>query len=587
MLSRQSLLALSIILSMLVHGAFFAVAPRVAISGIRAVPQNPMERFRVKFREQMPLPREKQAPSSALVTGPGKIEDLLKRGNDRITPAESTLGKALDIPQLSDRVASEVLEREHALTPDAAVMPEIDSKIIEISENAARQDIEIPRRLVSPSPERILQENEFPTLRGPSDAGSEPIKVGSLPTTSTLGQTTQPPGTGLTGPEGNPAPPYEENVLLPEPIVPDEPILPEIQQIARAPVVEQVRKENPYQFMDDLVDIKIDTYVPAGEKDGFFRLQIVPKKGEALPVLPKDVTFVIDASSSILQRKLDATTKGAKAMVALLKPEDRFNIVIFRSSPTFFQPAPVPGTPENKSEALRFLTGLESGGETDVYSALLPVIQSPPRKGVPGVVIVMSDGRPTVGLRDARTLINQLTEENTLGNTVYAYGAGNTVNGYLLDLLAYRNKGEARVLASLDKMASDLPDFFSRLNDPILSELHADYGQITDKDSIVPKAIPDFFEGRAVTVYGRFNPAKDHEFFMRLVGAAESKKKEIIFKADLRKGGNGNDKIARSWAFERIYYLIGEICRVGDKPELVSELHQLSQKYEIRTSYSD
>jgi len=587
MLSRESLLALSIVLSMLVHGAFFAIAPRVSVSGIHVVQEKPREPFRVQLRQEAALPPKEEPRANTLVTGPGKIEDLLKRENEPLTPGESRLGKALEIPQLSNRVASEVLEREHALAPDEAVMSKVDAKIIEVSQDDARQGIEIARRLVSPSPERILGENEFPALRGTSDGGDEPIRLGSLTARNTLGETAQPPSSGLVGPDGTPAPPYEENPLSREPTMPDEPVLPELQEIARAPVVEQVRKENPYQFMDNLISIKLDTYAPAGEKEGFFRLQIVPKEGEEVSVLPKDVTFIIDASSSILQRKLDATTKATKSMVALLKPEDRFNIVIFRDSPTMFQPSPVPGTPENKTAALQFLSGLQSGGETNVYDALRPVVQSPPRSGVPGIVVVMTDGRPTVGVRDARTLINQLTEENTAGNTIFAFGAGNTVNGYLLDLLAYRNKGEAQVQPSFDNMATDLLSFFARLNDPILSELQANYGQISEADSIVPKAIPDFYKGRAVTVYGRFNPEKDHELFMRLVGVAASKKKEIIFKADLRKGGAGDEKIARNWAFQRIYYLIGEICRLGDKPELVNELDQLTRKYNIRTSYSN
>jgi hypothetical protein len=74
---------------------------------------------------------------------------------------------------------------------------------------------------------------------------------------------------------------------------------------------------------------------------------------------------------------------------------------------------------------------------------------------------------------------------------------------------------------------------------------------------------------------------------MRLTGAAESRRKEVIFKADLRKAASGNDQIARNWAFQKIYYLIGEICRVGEKPELLNEVQQLSKKYNIRTSYSE
>jgi hypothetical protein len=51
--------------------------------------------------------------------------------------------------------------------------------------------------------------------------------------------------------------------------------------------------------------------------------------------------------------------------------------------------------PENKGAADSFLTGLKSYGETDVYKALEAVLSEPTRPGVPDIVLVMTDGRPT------------------------------------------------------------------------------------------------------------------------------------------------------------------------------------------------
>ena len=61
----------------------------------------------------------------------------------------------------------------------------------------------------------------------------------------------------------------------------------------------------------------------------------------------------------------------------------------------------------------------------------------------------------------------------------------------------------------------------------------------------------------------------------------------MIFRADLRKAATGDDRIARYWARERIYHLIGEVCRLGEKPELLSQIHHLSRKYDIQTSYDE
>ncbi|MBI4556107.1 MAG: hypothetical protein HY706_00865, partial [Candidatus Hydrogenedentes bacterium] len=128
--------------------------------------------------------------------------------------------------------------------------------------------------------------------------------------------------------------------------------------------------------------------------------------------------------------------------------------------------------------------------------------------------------------------------------------------------------------------------FLERVNDPLLVHLEADYGQINETE-VFPKDIPDFYRGRAVTVYGRFNPAQNKEFSMRLTGQAGTRKKELVFKTNLTKAATGDAEIARNWAFRKVYFLIGEICREGETPELLAELHELSRKYNIRTSYDE
>jgi Ca-activated chloride channel family protein len=305
-----------------------------------------------------------------------------------------------------------------------------------------------------------------------------------------------------------------------------------------------------------------------------------------MATLPKDVTFIIDASNSITQRKLDETVKGVRQMIGALRPEDRFNVVIFRDTPALFRQTLTTATKDEKASAFEFLTGVVSRGETDVYQGILPVIGEKPRPGVPGIVLVMSDGRPTTGVRDGRTIINSLTEANALHQTIYAFAGGHTVNQYLLDLLAYRNKGESKVAPQIDSISQALPQFFGRLNDPLLVNCKADFGGLDDRD-IFPKQLPDFYKGQAVTVYGKFNPTKDRFFAMRLTGQAGPSGKEVVFQADLSEAARGDQDIARNWAFDRVYYLIGETTRVGETPELLSEIRALAKQYNIQTSYDE
>ncbi len=584
MLSRRSLMVLSFIISAVLYICFFAAAPYVTLMAANRDLDRALDIFKVEIREVEPEVVKVETPEAAeeLASRPGSMSDLLARPDEQAQlPAPATAAQPVEVPNLSDRVASEALAREHDLAYEPATANTADAKIIEIARDTARQDIEVPRRFVRPSPERILGPGEYPSLR------SEAMEPGQIPMefdrrgVSLLAQSANLPAGGA------PGPPIAE-IPVPEPEIP-----PDIREaIEKPPVeaplqkeVEAARSESDFVFMDDMVDIKISTYRAPNEKQGYFELRIQPREGGKMEVLPKDITFVLDASRSMLQRKLDLGARGVSDLVNLLRPEDRFNVVVFRDTPILFQPERVPATNETKAAALDFMKNLESKGQTDVYNALRPVMAELPRPGVPGIVLVVSDGRPTTGLQDSRAIITALTAENSLRNSIFAYGAGNTVNRYMLDLLAYRNKGVSRVHPNIEDTAKLMPGFFGEFSDPILVDVRADYGRI-NKDTLFPRILPDFYRKGAVAVYGRFDPERDKEFVMRLTGRAADREKELVFKAKLESAGQGGSSIASGWAFSKAYHLIGEISQQGETPELLGQLRELSEKYNIRTTYN-
>lgn len=582
MASRRALLTVSFVITAVIYGVMLALAPHVTMMEANRSALRAMDTLRVQVREVEPrtvaAPPE---PSAAPSSRPGSMEDLLTRADE--TPLEAqTLpeGPPAEIPDLMERVASDAVAREHDLShnPDAA--QRADAKIIEIARDMARSEVDVPRRLVRPSPDRIIEPGFYPALRSEaSDAGEIPLEPASRGV-NLLAQSISVPGE-----EGGGAPVRLEPV--PPPPLP-EPVRAAIERpLAGEPLrreVESVKSGSDYAFLDDLVDVRISTYRPPGEDLGYFELQIQPKSDGNIEVLPKDITFVIDASRSMQQRKLDLAARGLSQVIQQLRPEDMFNLVIFRDTPAMLNQSRVPATEQNKAAALNQLRSLESRGQTDVHSAVRPVVMEPPRTGIPGIVLVVSDFRPTTGLQDSRTIINSLSNDNNLLNSIFAFGAGNTVNRNTMDLLAYRNKGRGRVSPSIDRTAAELPLFFDEFSDPLLVDIRVDYGRI-DQDTIFPKIIPDFYRKGAVTVYGRFDPKNDREFVMRMTGRAWNREKELVFRAKLEDAAQGSASIPGNWAFARAYHLIGEISRQGETPELIGQIRELSRKYNIRTTY--
>ncbi len=585
---RRAILFFSAVLSVLLHALLVYYADRIDFLGRFTGEAEPAwERFRVDLVE-VPFPEEQPSATDERTApvAPPTVEELLQREFSELKPELEPRKRTVEVPQLTERLAEEVLPREHNLERSLETLERIDARIVEIAAADARQDIEVPRRMVRPSPARVLSEGGTPSLRaeGGADLDLMPLPAfggtafGSEPSTESM---------DLAGlPLSPQASDFEPMTLFePEPQL-DFPGRAVEERIATAPLVEELRTENDYEFLDDLVDIEVASYIPPGEPEGYFRVRITPKKGRPIPALPKDVTFVVDASSSIIQRKLDATVKGLQNALDMLRPEDRFNVVIFRDTPRHFRSDRVPATEENKAEAIRFVQGLKSFGETNVFSAIQPVVSAPTRDGVPGVVLLVTDGRPTSGLRDARSIINTVTLENLDRNPVLAFSGGRTANRYLLDLLAYRNKGESYVSPDIGTMTRDLTAFFAQFNDPLLIDLRANYVNVDDTH-VYPKELPDFFRGRAISIYGRFRPGSDRDFAMRLVGRGGDNRKELVYRADLEKAQTGDADIARNWAFRRIYYLIGVICEQGERPELLAELRRLGRQYGIQTSYDE
>lgn len=579
---RALLLMTSVAATCALFGGLFVLAPEIALLTVNAAAERVVEIFRVDLTKFEPVPRPVDERISGLPR-PASVQDLLEREAPRTAP-DFIEPVATPTPNVSERLASDPIGRIYDLAPNEAMIRTADTKIVEISQEQARAGIDIARRLVKPSPERRLIEGDLPSLRGP-DSGPALNTAASLP--PVFGAITPEELSEAAG--GAPErPPFEEGVLGFEGVEPAAASLPKLdfEDIAPQEIVQrQIETERPYAFIDDLVEVHLDTYVPPGETTGYFRVRIAPRKDREIAPLAKDVTFVIDASKSIMQRKLDLTSRGVEKCIASLRPDDRFNVAIFRETPTMFRPELSAASDETKAQAQAFVRELESRGETDVYAGIEPVIESPPRSGLPGIVVAVTDGRSTTGAMSAREIINSLTATNTHRTSIYALGGGNSVDRYLLDLLAYRNKGESRVV-ELDRIDEELPKFFARLQDPIMVGLDADYGGLDEK-GIFPRELPDFYRGQEVQVYGTFTPDADGEFVMRIAGQAGAGRKELVFKANLKDAATTDDSIARGWAFQKSYFLIGEASRIGDDPGLVAELRRLSEKFGVRTIYSN
>ena len=317
----------------------------------------------------------------------------------------------------------------------------------------------------------------------------------------------------------------------------------------------------------------------------FFRLHITPQRSiSKLRTMSKDVVFLIDTSESIDQAWVNQVSRGVgDALGSLNGSGDRFNIVLFKDSVRIFSDTMAPVSDASTHNAMRFLRGAESFGYTDVNRVLSQLIVRD--IGVDRVydLVLISDGRPTRGVKDTAELINLITRDNNLTAGIYCVGIGEKQNRKLLEYMAYRNKGFCVFVDDLTQCAQTIRDVMSRLRYPILKNVSMRVAGLEDDDQIFPRNLPDLHQGQSLTLFGTFG--RPMEFTVRIFGQNGALPVDLTVKRDLRNGGSGDESVARGWAFWKMHDLYSQKIQGDDSRSITRQLRELQKQFDLKSLY--
>lgn len=338
-----------------------------------------------------------------------------------------------------------------------------------------------------------------------------------------------------------------------------------------------------YETLDELLDIVVFTYEhpPTGEK--YYMIKVFAKKGKpAFEPLAKEVIFTIDASLSISPERLEEFKEGIHYCLKNLNKDDLFNIVVFKDQPEFFSKLSVPPDPVTVKEALRYVSAMTSNQRTDVYVPFKKIVGLPLLRQ-PSNVLLISDGRPTHGIVDARELINSIARVNQKVRPIFVYSGGAKVNRYILDFIAYQNRGWSEYVRSTVEIDDGLARFYDKIRDPLFLNLRYRLNGLNETE-VFPKSLPDFYRGAEFVLYGAYTD--EDQFAMQLLGDVKGQTKELIFARALKDAEKGGPEIMQGYAFNKVYYLINRLTEEGSNQALLNEIHSLSRRYGITTPYS-
>ena len=337
-----------------------------------------------------------------------------------------------------------------------------------------------------------------------------------------------------------------------------------------------------------------DPRVGSSGHGGYFMLLLgVPAEAER-PVIKREITLVIDRSGSMRGEKIEQAKNAALQIVGALDDGEFFNIIDYSDTIESFAAAPVAKTADTLRKAEEYIEGLAAVGGTNIHDALLLALQAEPAAGTLPMVLFLTDGLATVGVRSERDIREAARKANQHGRRIFSFGVGFDVNSPLLSALATNSRGAPTFVMPDEDIEVKVGQVFKRLQGPVLAGPQLTFAGRRDARvarEILPGALGDIFEGEQVVVLGQYLDST-RPFEASLVGerfGSGDAKFEMTF--DLSKATVQHSYVPRIWAMRKIGTLIDEIRQSGadgsqPNKELVDEVIRLSTEFGILTEYT-
>lgn len=319
------------------------------------------------------------------------------------------------------------------------------------------------------------------------------------------------------------------------------------------------------------------------EKEGYFLFSLVPpEKNADEKVLARSISFVFDTSGSMRGEKIDQARAALRFCVENLNPGDFFRLITFSSNVEELSAEFLPATPENREKAVAFVDKLRAAGSTNIEESMKTALSKDP-SGRPGVVIFMTDGRPTVGQTAIGPLLKSISSANQHHMKVFTFGVGADLSRQLLNRMARDSAGTADYVRPGDNLEDKISLFYEKTKKPIWTDLKLEFSGGARVVQRLPSQAPDLCRGSRLLILGKYEGDGDIRILLTGQSASGEVRKDWEFPlvADSR-----DSFIPRLWAARRIEDLEEAIDRNGPNGELVNEIKALGKKHNLATRFT-
>ena len=303
------------------------------------------------------------------------------------------------------------------------------------------------------------------------------------------------------------------------------------------------------------------------------------------------------------RRKIEQAKAALRYCVQNLNDGDRFNLILFNEDISSLSDSLNRGeewfggerwtdaaalsdkltdVEGGREKAFAFIDGIDGRGMTNINDALLTALAETPDPNRPRIIVFLTDGQPTTGVRNPAQILKNVAKANKNLSRIFVFGVGYDVNDHMLDKMAADNGGTRNYVTPNEDIEDAVSSLFRKMNEPVLVDVGINFGQVTKE--LIPKNLPDLFREEQLTILGRYEGHGDTTLKLRgIIGSEQYEFSKDIHFSELEPD---NDFLRHLWAEGRVTELVDEAALNGGNEELHKEIERLSKKYGVRTPYT-
>jgi len=294
----------------------------------------------------------------------------------------------------------------------------------------------------------------------------------------------------------------------------------------------------------------------------------------ASAVLAKEAIYIIDTSGSMDGASIEQARQSLLYALSQLNPQDNFNVISFNSTTHTLFSSAVAANAQNIDYARRYVSGLQSGGGTEMLSAIQAALRDEAEMGFVRQVMFITDG--AVG--DEEALFNTIHRQ--LGNSrLFTVGIGSAPNSHFMRKAAQFGRGSFTHIGMVSEVQEKMTSLFSKLDNPIVSDIQVNWPQGVKVESY-PKRLPDLYSGEPLLVAVKITDLQD-----AVTVSGNTADKAWQQKIQLS-GVQTHTGVATLWAREKIASLLDEKTTGRAEPEVRQAVLDVALTHQLVTPYT-